>query len=212
MTHFEGVLGYQVRTMLEGIAHDLAERSRTIEEDADRQAEQLLARTRRQCRQRGQKAVAEERALMAAAIARTEAALASRRRRRQQAIDSERLDRGLERLKQALLSRWQDAQTRRAWIDAAIDEAAAVLPPDGWVVEYGGSLDVPALTATLAGRTADPAVQASPQIECGIRIRRGSARLDMSIEGLLAHQAALAGELLAEIYALEAQTGEDDNG
>ena len=61
MTDFEGVLGYQVRTMKEGIAQDVEIRCKAALDEARQRARALLAETRRRARQRVRQAVVEGR-------------------------------------------------------------------------------------------------------------------------------------------------------
>jgi len=212
MNRFEGVLGIQVATMLDGIDRDLAERKRIMRQVAERDAQLLLRLTRHRCRQRGQRAVAEERTRMTAALARTEAALASRRRRRQQAIDAERLARGLDGLRAALLSRWADPATRLEWVETAVREAARALAADDWEVEFAPGLDEASLAPILATQATDAALVASTAFDAGLRIRRGSACLDMTIDGLLASGSTLAGELLHELHKRQREDREHHRG
>ena len=212
MNRFEGALGAQVDTLLDGIGRDLAERKQTIRQEAERDAELLLRLTRHRCRQRGQRAVAEERARMARALSRTEAALASRRRRHQQAIDTARLACGLEWLRTALLSRWADKSTQRDWVETAVSQAATMLDPDGWQVEVAHQTDETIVQAALASRSIDAAPVAMPSIEAGLRIRRGSACLDMTLHGLLVNESRLAEELLDDLNKLQQDSGEHRHG
>jgi len=212
MNRFEGVLGIQVSSMLDGIDRDLAERKRTTLQETERNAQLLLRLTRRRCRQRGQRAVAEERARMAQALVRTEAALASRRRRRQQAIDAGRLARGLDWLRAALLSRWADPATRQEWLETAVRQAATVLAADGWDVEFPDGLDEASVLPILETRATGATLVASADVDAGIRIRRGSACLDMTIDGLLANDSTLPGELLHDLYKLQQDDGDHHHG
>jgi len=223
MTEFEGVLAYQVRSMLDGIARDLQARREATLADASKRARELLAETRHKARERVAQAVAEERLLMAQSIDKTAAALASRQRRRQQAVDVERLERGRVLLSEALRMRWQDPATRREWVRAVIQDAYTVLPAGNWHIHYPKDLDEALLTdlvrqeadkrisgkaggdANEAGTSpgVSPTYKAVDDIEGGLRILRGAACLEMTIAGLMARGEELSSELLAEIYQQE---------
>ncbi|MGB5208910.1 MAG: hypothetical protein WBP60_00175 [Gammaproteobacteria bacterium] len=226
MTEFEGVLAYQVRSMLDGIATDLQIRCEATLDEARRRARELLAETRRKARERVAQAVAEERLLMAQSLDKTAAALASRQRRRQQAVDVDRLERGRALLNEALRLRWQDPDKRRAWVRAVIEDAYAILPAGNWHIHYPKEIEEAWLTdlvqqaavKSAAATTGDgpdhdssnqdgpmpgasPGFQAVDDVEGGLRILRGSACLEMTIAGLMARADELSSELLAEIYA-----------
>ncbi len=150
MTEFEGVLGYQVRTMLDGIALDVKTRRQTMLDTAQQRARELLAQTRRQARQRVHQAVSEERQLLAKNLDKTRAALASRQRRRQQALDVERLERGRALLGEALRIRWENPETRADWVRAVIDDAKVILQPGNWHVQYPEGIDEAWITGLIA--------------------------------------------------------------
>lgn len=208
MNRFEGVLDVQVKTLLDDIDRDLAQRKRTIRQEADRDARLLLSLTRHRCRLRGRRAVAEERRRMAAALSRAEAGLASRRRQRQQAIDAARLARAFEVLREALQSRWADPSTQHDWVETAIGEAAPMLDSGGWQVELAPGTDEARVHAILASRSIDASLIVVADIEAGLRIRRGSACLDMTVDGLMTDENSLAGKLLGDLYRLQ----DDDRG
>ena len=224
MTEFEGVLAYQVRSMLDGIAQDLQARRKATLEDASKRARELLAETRHKARERVAQAVAEERLLMAQSLDKTAAALASRQRRRQQAVDVERLERGRKLLSEALRLRWQDPVKRREWVRAVIEDAHVILPPGNWHIHYPKDVDeaeLADLVEQAAARRApssaeddsdeaglipgaSPTLKAVDDVEGGLRILRGSACLEMTIAGMMARADELSSELLAEIYDQEA--------
>lgn len=213
MTEFEGVLGYQVRTMLDGIALDVKARRQTMLDTAQQRARELLAQTRRQARQRVHQAVSEERQLLAKNLDKTRAALASRQRRRQQALDVERLERGRALLGEALRIRWENPETRADWVRAVIDDAKVILQPGNWHVQYPDGIDEAWITGLIAdqmsGQDSDPTgnntIRAVPDINGGLRILRGAACLEMTIAGLMARADELSSELLAEIYGAQAE-------
>ena len=213
MTEFEGVLGYQVRTMLDGIALDVKTRRQATLEEARKRARELLAETRHKARQRVHQAVSEERQLQAKTLDKTRAALASRQRRRQQAVDVERLERGRALLGEALRIRWDNPETRADWVRAVIDDAKGILQPGNWHVQYPEGIDEAWITGLItdqmgnpvAGEIGNNTIRAVPDIEGGLRILRGAACLEMTIAGLMARADELSSELLAEIYGEQAE-------
>ena len=205
MTEFEGVLGYQVRTMLDGIAQDVKSRREAALEAANQHARTLLAAARHKARQRVRQAVAEERQLMAQTLDKTRAALASRRRRRQQAVDVERLERGRALLGEALRIRWENPETRAEWVRAVMQDARSILQEGNWHVQYPEGIDEDWITGLIGKPEGNSTLRAVPDIRGGLRIQRGAACLEMTIAGLMARADDLSSELLAEIYGEETE-------
>ncbi|MGD8977492.1 MAG: hypothetical protein PVG91_07785 [Gammaproteobacteria bacterium] len=203
MTEFEGVLGYQVRTMLDGIAKDVASRRQTTLDAANQRARTLLAGARHKARQRVRQAVAEERQLIAHTLDKTRAALASRQRRRQQAVDVERLERGRALLGEALRIRWENPETRAEWVQAVMQDARSILQEGNWHIQYPEGIDEDWITGLIGNPPGNNTIRAVPDIKGGLRIQRGAACLEMTIAGLMARADDLSSELLAEIYGEE---------
>jgi len=214
MTEFEGVLGYQVRTMLDGIALDVKTRRQAMLDTAHQRARELLAQTRRQACERVRQAVNEERQLLAKTLDKTRAALASRQRHRQQALDVARLERGRTLLGEALRIRWENPETRADWVRAVIEDAKGILQPGNWHVQYPEGIDDAWITGLVAEQLGNPlddqpgtnTIRAVPDIKGGLRIMRGAACLEMTIAGLMARADELSSELLAEIYGEQAES------
>jgi vacuolar-type H+-ATPase subunit E/Vma4 len=202
---FESIIDFQVRAMLEGIERDLDARREQMETDARKQARMLLRNVRRQCRSRVALAIAEERAHRDRSLQKANAALASRVRRRQQALDRKQLVEGYRRLREALVERWRDSDARSLWARTLIEDASTVLANSTWHVEYPASL--PAEEAQRLFETSERDIELVPadDLEAGFRLRHDDARLDMSVDGLLAQVDEMAGELLAEIHRQQAQ-------
>lgn len=205
MTDFEGVLGYQVRTMKEGIAQDVEIRCKAALDEARQRARALLAETRRRARQRVRQAVVEERQLMAQTLDKTRAALASRQRRRQQAVDVERLERGRALLGEALRMRWEKPENRALWVQAVMEDARAILQEGNWHLQYPEGIDEQWIVSLIGNPSGNSTIRAAPDIKGGLRIQRGAACLEMTIAGLMARADDLSSELLAEIYGEESE-------
>ena len=205
MTEFEGVLGYQVRTMLDGIAKDVTSRRKAALDEANQRARTLLAAARHKARLRVRQAVAEERQLMAQALDKTRAALASRQRRRQQAVDVERLERGRALLGEALRIRWENPETRAQWVRAVMEDARSILQEGNWHIQYPEGIDEAWIIGLVGEPEGNSTLRAVPDIKGGLRIQRGAACLEMTIAGLMARADDLSSELLAEIYGEETE-------
>jgi hypothetical protein len=201
MMEFESIVDVQMSAMLEGIEKDLAQRREAILQAAAEQARTRLREARRQARQRMASTIAEEKDLWYSSLGRASASLASRLRRKQQEFDREQLQTGEEKLRSALQARWDDAGARREWSETLLEDARALLPPGHWIIEYPASLDEAEAAELLALSSPELTVELAPtnDLDAGFRLVAGEARLDMSIDGLLALKEEIAGELLAEI-------------
>jgi hypothetical protein len=168
-------------------------------QSAHRQSSALLAGARRGARARVRAALAEERAAFAARVASAEARLATTRRMAQQRHLKLLAAAGWKRLPGALAARWGDAEARRAWIDAALDAALAVLPAGTWELSGPPSwaaAERSSAVARLAARAIDAAATTDESIRAGIRVRSGKAVLDATLAGLLADRLLIEGRLL----------------
>lgn len=204
---FESIIDFQVRAMLEGIEKDLDARREEMRIEARKQARALLKNVRRQCRSRVAQAVAEERAHRDHSLQKANAALASRVRRRQQALDRSQLGQGYQKLRQALVARWSDRDARSDWACTLIKDASALLSNSTWQIEYPAKLPAQEAQRLFDDVGGGPDIELIPadDLEAGFRLRHDDARLDMSVDGLLAQVDEMAGELLAEIHRQQAE-------
>jgi hypothetical protein len=178
---------------------DRASRARAILDPALGRAREEVAHARRAARSRVTTAIAEERAAFAARIAAAEARLATARRMVRQRRLKALLADGWERLPRALAARWDDADGRERWIDAAVRSAATILPATGWEVRGPASWsegERARLTASLAARGIGATCEATPRIEAGIRVACRNVEIDATLGGLLDERAAVEGRLL----------------
>jgi hypothetical protein len=190
----------RVAALLALIEVDRAERCGDTLQSASRQSGALLAEARRAARARVRAAIAEERAAFAARVASAEARLATTRRMARQQHRKLLLAEGWKRLPRALAARWDDAQARRAWVDAALDEALAVLPAGAWELSGPASwtgAERAGAVARLAQRAIDATATNDETIAAGIRVRSGNAVLDATLAGLLVDRLVIEGRLLA---------------
>lgn len=199
---FESIIDFQVRAMLEGIQKNLDARREDMRVEARKEARALLKNVRRQCRGRVAQAVAEERAHRDHSLQKANAALASRIRRRQQALDRKQLTQGYRELRQALVARWNDRGARSDWARTLIEDASGLLSNSTWQIEYPDSLPAQEARRLFDEAGASPDIELIPtdELQAGFRLRHDDARLDMSVDGLLAQVDEMAGELLAEIH------------
>jgi hypothetical protein len=132
-------------------------------------------------------------------------------RKQNQKNDRAVLDVAWPLLREALLAQWDDPQSRRAWLDAAVSKASSSLLNQHWHIEYPSKLDEHELDRIKkdfsSGKGKKLKLIASDDIEAGIRIRTHGTTVDASLEGLLHHRDVIEAELIARI-----KQGDDSNG
>lgn len=207
MNELKGVLDLQTRSMLDGISTNLETRKKAILEEAKSNARELLRRVRRENLNRIQTAVNDERRLLEQGLQKERASIATHDRQVRQRQERERLRRGRKQLREELLKRWSDKETRLAWAITLATEASAALEFNRWVVEHPAELDDDDI-ATVRAAMSEPAgstveMLAVSDLAAGLRVRCDGTSMDMTLEGLMAHEATIEGLLLAEIYRLE---------
>jgi hypothetical protein len=113
------------------------------------------------------------------------------------------IEAGFKQLDAALMDRWQDAATRRQWIERVVHDARARLPRERWEISHPpgwAESEQRELAARLAPELgAAPVFRAEPGIRAGLRVRAGTARLGGTLDGLLADCAVIEALLLAEL-------------
>jgi len=169
-------------------------------ERANEQARQLLSQAWREARMRGQRGIADVRQQYRHKIAAAQARQQTRMRQQRQHDNSVLLAGLWEPLRAAILSRWQQPETRRDWIDALVRKAAASLLDSTWTIEHPG--DWPqAEQSDLHSRLREVSVSFAPQVAmaAGLRICAGGACVDGSVDGLLKDRAYIESLLLARL-------------
>jgi hypothetical protein len=113
------------------------------------------------------------------------------------------------RLTAILRRRWLDPRAREAWAAQALASALDALPPGQWTVHHAPDWPAPEQAApcvAAAGRLAKrgapaPKFRADPDLDAGLVVECGAARLDASLAGLLQDRANLEARLLALLAA-----------
>lgn len=196
----------RTRAFLDLIRTSRDERIAAIELTANREAGAILREARREARQRVHDTVAECRSRQQRALSRARASLDSLSRREAQRAHVEALRIGGAAVADALMRKWNDAESRRAWLDGLVAQAKSTLPLGRWVVEHPADLsplEREALSANIASHCAStPELRPDPAATAGLRIRAASAVLDGTPRGLLQRRGDVDGRLLAELDAL----------
>jgi hypothetical protein len=166
-------------------------------------------------RQRVHKAVVEERRRRETSLLDTRHRIETAGRHRVQQQYRRFLHEAIPLLRTELGQRWQDSESRRAWCDMVIGEAAVWLPEDPWTVEHPrdwSGEDTKWLEQAFRDRgLPKPVLHEDDGIVAGLRVRLGSACLDATVDGLMADTRAVEGRLLAAWERQAPRRREDAN-
>jgi hypothetical protein len=208
-----GAFNTQAQALLQRVTEDRDRRCAVLFAAAESQAKQIVRSARVEARNKVRKAVMQERARMdlEMRIAKARADIEVRRQERQKS--RELLEQMWAAIADGLETRWREPAQRRAWIDAAMSQAGALLAGRAWRIEVGSEC-----TEQERGEFTDRArvrgagtVEWSLQsaIPAGLKIRAESVCVDATIPGLLAQRDAVEAAFLAEfvpVLAAEKQT------
>lgn len=180
------------------VESDRERRARALLEPAREGARAEVRQALRDARSRAAMAFAEERSAFAARMGAAEARLATARRMARQRRLKALIARGWDGLPRAMAARWADREARRAWIEAALREALAVLPRGSWRIESAAGVDAAEReqALALAGDAIEATWEDSPRIRAGLRVLRGHVELDATLDGLLDDPASVEARLL----------------
>jgi hypothetical protein len=204
------MLRAQTEALLQRVAREKEARTSAIRDAAAEQSRAVVLRARQEARARLRQAVDEERRQIARVLAERKAAIDTEVRRAEQADIRRVIARAWQQLPQAVTSRWQDDESRAAWIRAACGYAARSLRAEApCTVEFDpqtGPQAAPIATACLAESHFTPVeIRAVAGLGAGLRIRSGGACVDATVPGLLASRERVEAELLAEFDRLLGQ-------
>ncbi len=200
------VIDLQVYALLGRLGAERDAACRALLADAGAQASEVLREARHRARERVRAAVREKRARIAESCRQVRVDIEKRRRDHDFECVSRALSGGLARLPEALGRRWADPEARWQWCEAALAGASRALGRGGWRIEHAPGLDgderrrLRVLAEARAGD--DCETLESGELRCGLRIGRGGAVYDATLDGLCAQRGRLEAALLAEIDAL----------
>lgn len=124
-------------------------------------------------------------------------------RQQHQHADRSILDIAWPMLHEAMQDLWDMPETRKAWLDGAVNSAVSRLSGKHWLVEHPPDLDKDERTALKQGAGIPAATRirfsVCRDIEAGIRIRVGDTVVDATLTGLLHDRQAVEGRLIAMI-------------
>lgn len=106
-------------------------------------------------------------------------------------------------LRDAMLTLWEDPDSRRKWLEAAVSSASSSLREHDWHIEHPPDLSKEEKTdinhALVHGRHRAPGLTASEDIEAGIRIVAQGTVIDATLDGLLKQKTGIEAAMIARI-------------
>jgi vacuolar-type H+-ATPase subunit H len=210
MNEPKSVINAQVEALLALVENYRESRCRQILEQARAQATEVVKQAHREARARMHKAIDEERARAQEKVASTHAQLQTRRRQRHHKADMALLETAWPALHETLVARWQDADSRRVWVRALVNQASTVLPAKQWRIEHPAGWQSRVALALAGEITAQaegepPVFVEACEATAGLRLCADGACLDGTPEGLLVGRAEIEAELLAEFHRVSAK-------
>jgi hypothetical protein len=201
----------QMEALLRRVAREQEMLSRRARDAALEQAQGIVARARQEARTRTRQASEEARQSLERALGDRRAALETAARQREQSLLRGLMDTAWHELPGALGAAWQDSAARLRWCESACSLARRTVLGDGaFVVELDGGSpdDAAAVAVSLLAEARQPAeLRRVEGLGPGLRIRRGLARVDATVPGLLASRERVEAELLSELDALIEERG-----
>jgi hypothetical protein len=195
-------LDTQAEALLQQVTDDRDRRCAALRAAAESQALKIVRAARAEARNNVRKAVSQERTRMDLGMRQATARADIEARRRERQKSAELLEQMWAAIAGVLERRWREPALRRAWIDAVMGQAGALLPGRAWLIE-GGS-DWPeqerAELADRARKRGAGRVEYSfhAAMPAGLKIRADSVLVDATVAGLLVQRDAIEAAFLAE--------------
>lgn len=193
----------QADALVAEIREEVARERARILDDAAREADAIRGRARDKARRQMRRAVDEMRESAERRLAQVVAEIETARRREASMRAREALDAAWPLLRGAIERRWADDASAAAWIGAQVELAHARLRAPHWVVRHPANADPARMTALRAALAAPGVAEARLQpdanLDAGLVVEAGGARLDGTPAALLAVRSDVEAALLAEI-------------
>jgi hypothetical protein len=191
----------QLQHLLEVVEQHRDERCNKLLDEANTQAQQLLKRAWGEGRARLRQAVLDNREQMRRQLASAQARQQTQLRMQQQREDQTLLARAWQPLHDKLLQRWQQADSRRQWINELLAQGAAMLIDPHWHIEHPADWPETERTAVETQLHAElgqaPLFSERAEIAAGLRICAGDACIDGTSGGLLRARDRIEATMLA---------------
>jgi vacuolar-type H+-ATPase subunit E/Vma4 len=198
----KSALDTQAQALLQRVTDDRDRSCAAVRAAAESQAKQILRSARTEARTNVRNAVIQERARMDLGMRQATARADIEERRQERQKSRELLEQMWAAIAEGLERRWREPALRRAWIDAAMSQAGALLAGRAWLIEVGSDWteqERGELTDRARGRgagTVEYSLHAA--MPAGLKIRAGSVCVDATVSGLLAQRDAIEAAFLAE--------------
>jgi len=205
----ESVLAIQVQALLHQVASDRERRSTALRAAADLQSRQIVASARADALKNVRQAIAQERARIDQGLRQAEARAEIEARRQEQQVSQTMVQHMWAEGTAVLERRWCDPAHRRAWIEAAIAAAGALLAGRAWVVECpiewleSERAEFEKRARAQGAAAVDWRLDAG--VQAGLRIRAERACIDTTVPGLLVQRYEIESAFLAEYLEMAAE-------
>ena len=203
MNQATGLVDAQLQQLLETVERHRDERCKVLQDDADAQAQMLLKHAWQEGRARLHQAVLATREQARRQLAAAQAQHQTRLRMQRQHDDQALLARAWQPLRELLLQRWQQPESRRQWTEALLTQASATLLDPHWRIEHPADWPEAERTAVQRKLKAelghDPVLSANTDLAAGLRICAGDACIDGSASGLLRARTHIEAMMLAAL-------------
>ncbi|MBL8343363.1 MAG: hypothetical protein JNL30_17985 [Rubrivivax sp.] len=202
-------LATRTQALLDIVERERARQCDALLGDAERAAQAQRENSRAEARRRLHEAFSEERTRSEARLAAARADLRTRQRAQAQRHLEAMLALAWQRLPQVLAARWQAADSRRAWLAAALADARAALPAQAWHLTHAAAMTDDDRAACQQAVRGAITLHCDERLGAGLRIGAGGNVLDATLAGLLADRADIGGRLVG---ALETPRPDEPGG
>ena len=213
----KSALDTQAQALLQRVTDDRDRRCAAVRAAAESQAKHILRSARTEARTNVRNAVIQERARMDLGMRQATARADIEERRQERQKSRELLEQMWAAIAEGLERRWREPALRRAWIDAAMSQAGALLAGRAWLIEVGSDWteqERGELTDRARGRGAGTVEYSLHAVmPAGLKIRAGGVCADATVPGLLTQRDAVEQVFLAEyVPALAASEPKTPSG
>ena len=184
----------QANSLIRQLRDELQRKTREIEREASAWCRERLGIARRDARIKVRAEIRVARERLRSEVAAAQAQLEAERRRRRQAELNGVLANIMRRVPDALAARWRNPNSRREWITAALRDAKRRLGDGDLTVRHAPNVMPDERVQVFEGLRLTWIEDAG--LAAGLIIDIAGARLDASIEGLLAGSLELQSKVL----------------
>ena len=195
----DSIVATQARSLIRQLREEQEQSCRDIEREADVWRREHLREARRQARSKVEAAIRLARERRRVEVAAASAQIAADRSRQRQLQLSRLLSEAMRHIPDELAARWRDEQTRSGWIGAALRDARRRLDASDWTIIVAPGITLDERVAEFEGARL-PWIE-NADLPAGLVIAKPGARMDASIDGLLAGDAELQSRILQMINA-----------